>query len=255
MKKLFSITFISLSLITLLSCKYKEEDISISTTRYKLYPNEYATIHGTGDLNKVEWYSEDEFVASISGLTIHADKIGTTLIRGNAPLGPLGIQVVVSPKHDLYKEPSVDFGTTIETIKSKYGNPYMSTSNSLLYNTNNSLAPYIMYMFGENKLTYSVVVLKNPNNDTYIEEIADFLTERYTILEVTNSMTIFIHFKGKKSAPEIEKLVILEYYNSSTESPIVIYAPYSKNKTMSSPAEGNEYPINIDNYLKQFSLK
>ena len=255
MKKVFLLTSIFVMVSLLNSCDYYKSDFKITKDNYTLKPDEFIQISHSGNTTSVKnlnWSSDNEFVATIKNGVIYAGKVGETKISSQSGHT---ITVKVTPKYKTFTEPCMDF-LTMSQVKSKYGTPYASTSNSLLYKTNNSSAPYIMYMFSGGKLTYSTVVLKSTSSEAYIEEIAGFLTERYTILETDHSTTDFVHYKGKKSSPKIEKLVILEYYNSSTKSPVVIYAPYSNTKTMSKRISSfNSYNEEIYNYLQEFTLE
>ena len=159
MKKVFLLTIISAMLISFISCTDNEDDFIITKSDYKLYHDESATISGEGNFDKLVWNSDNDFVATITGKTIYANTIGTTSIVSSA--GNLKINVIVEPKHNLYEEPDINWGTSMSTIKSKYGTPYGSTSDALIYKTNNSSAPYIMYAFTNGKLSLSSVILKN----------------------------------------------------------------------------------------------
>lgn len=251
MKKLLFMMFILTSLSCLSSCS-KEDDFTITKSDYVLYHDEKATISGTGNFDKLVWNSDNDFVATITGGTISANTIGTTSIVASAE--NLKINVTVKPKHNLYEEPDISWGTSMSSIKSKYGTPYSSSSSSLLYKTNNSYAPYILYGFTNGKLSLSSVVLKN---STYVvDKIADFLLERYIPITVdAEDLTAgLLHCKGKKNSPVIDYMVVVDYYQETVKAPVVIYAPYSKNKTMSSPTVENEYLIKVDNYLKALSF-
>lgn len=142
----------------------------------------------------------------------------------------------------------------MSAIKSKYGTPYSSTNEVLMYKTNNSSAPYVLYAFTNGKLSLSTVVLKN---STYvINKIADFLLERYipVTTDIEDLSAGLIHCKGKINSPVIDYLVVVDYYQETTKSPVVIYAPYSGYKKLSDTPNSNEYFIKVENYLKEFSF-
>lgn len=217
MKKLFSLVFILASLLMFSSCE--NNDISITQSEYKIYPNETVTISGFGDFSNVIWESENEFVATANKQTIYGELAGTTIIKSKDVDKP--IRVTVIPKFNTYTEPCIDWGISKSQIKSKYGTPYAEESNSMLYKSNNSIAQYVMYLFENNKLTMSSIILKSSSS---LSSVRNFLAERY----VKADMNTYVRCSGKKSNKIMDLLVVIEEYNSISNSPTIIYSPYDK---------------------------
>ena len=94
-------------------------------------------------------------------------------------------------------------------------------------------------------------------NSTYvIDKIADFLLERYIPIttDIEDLTAGLLHCKGKKNSPVIDYLVVVDLYQETTKSPVVIYAPYSEYRKLSDSPNSNEYFIKVENYLQGFSF-
>lgn len=122
----------------------------------------------------------------------------------------------------------MDWGASISTIRSRYGTPYSSDSEMLMYKSSNSNVPYYMYYFENGKLKYSYALVKLSASSTLV----DFLTERYMTLNVNMSTytATFTHCYGKISNPQCDYAVAFSY-SSSIGGILVTYAPNSSTST------------------------
>lgn len=194
---------------------------SLSENHYVLHHSETEPIQGI-NVSDLEWESEDEFVAMVSDGVIKGQFVGKTNI-GESEHG-LSFTVEVKPEYNLYDAPDMNWGASMASIKNRYGTPYRSDSDALLYESENPNAPYYMYVFENGFLSYSYVIV--PLSAASL--LVDFLSERYMAVEVdTNKKTAyFSHCYGKISSPDSDYAVGFEY-NSSLGGFLVCYAPVS----------------------------
>ncbi len=210
---------IGLIAIALCSCS-KEEGIMLKQRSYTLYTDFTTKIEATGLPNDAAWISENEFVATANGYTISSSKVGSANLRYE----DVSISVTVDPRCTLYTEPDMSWGSSISSIKSKYGNPYSSNNDILIYRTNNSASPLALYSFDNGKLTSSAIVVPID----YVDKLADFLGERYVIYSVdtTKYTADFAHCYGEIKNPKIDYIgrMAFEY---SIGGILILYVPNS----------------------------
>ncbi len=263
MRKVLLLSSIFVMAICFYSCGDSDEpqtpkpELKIEKSSYTLNPDDVTQISFTGDeelLNELEWDSDNEFVATIDKGLIYTEKVGKATITSSS--GHI-IHVEVSPNYNVYEEPSVDFGASMSTIKAKYGTPYSSSSDALIYKTNNSSAPYVMYVFTDGKLYFSSVILKN--STSVMADVTEFLLERYIVLSVDeDDLTVILcHCKGKKNSPTINYGVGLYLYYDALKCPVVFYLPYteSKSRTATPLIDANEYLLKMGKCLKNLPLE
>ncbi|MBR2026432.1 MAG: hypothetical protein IKA07_04775 [Alistipes sp.] len=215
MKKLFIMMLLCATMAYFPSCE--KEGPTLGKSNYTLRSEESTTIEGMG-LSGVVWSSNNEFVATAENDVLTSNKVGSTTLS----CGDAVISVTVKPRYTLYNEPYVSWGCSISSIKSQYGQPYSETDTSLIYQTANSAAPLIIYMFENNCLTsYGVVVPLS-----YGDILVDFIAERYVIVAVEGTTATFVHAYGKFSDPQIDYWGQMAYSNS-IEGFIVMYVPYN----------------------------
>ncbi len=224
MKKLFLLAVVSAFVMA--SCsKNEEKDVSLLKKSYTLYHSQTESVQGENVID-LDWYSENEFVATVSDGVIEGQFVGETNV--NDPAYGLSFSVEVKPKYNLYDEPNMDWGASITTIKNRYGTPYYSDSEMLLYKSSNNSVPYYMYYFENGRLKYSYALVKLSASSALV----DFLTERYLAVDVDMSTytATFTHFYGKISDPQFDYAVGFTY-SSSIGGILVCYAPESSTYT------------------------
>ncbi len=224
MKKLFLLAVVSAFVMA--SCsKNEEKDVSLLKKSYTLYHSQTENIQGD-NVSDLDWDSENEFVATVSDGVIKGQFVGKTSVRESSH--GLSFNVEVKHKYNLYTEPDIDWGASITTIRNRYGTPYSSDSEMLLYKSINNSVPYYMYYFENGRLKYSSALVKLSASSALV----DFLTERYLALDVDMSTytASFAHFYGKISNPQCDYAVAFTY-SSSIGGIIVTYAPNSSTYT------------------------
>lgn len=140
------------------------------------------------------WFSENEFVATVdnTGL-VKGGHVGTTNVfasNGNA-MGKCA--VTIAPKHDLYDTPIIEWGVSMNTIRSKEAQELLSSSSttSLIYDySKNGHTAVLLYGFENNQLNF-VSVMMNLSDYT---NAGDYLMERYQPISAdeTNYRILFI---------------------------------------------------------------
>jgi hypothetical protein len=257
MKKLFAIMLLCATMGCLSSCE--KEGPTLNKKNYTLRSEESTTIEGTG-LSSAVWSSSNEFVATAENDELISNKVGSaTLSCGDAV-----ISVTVKPRYTLYTEPNVTWGCSKSSIKAKYGQPDSEADTILIYQTNNSAAPLIIYMFENDSLTsYGVAVPLS-----YGDILANFIAERYVIVNVEGTAATFVHAYGKLSDPQIDYGGQVAY-SSSIGGYVVLYVPYEYNTSgnadgqttfildleQSRSVKNNTYFTNIENAIVNSNLE
>ncbi len=120
-----------------------------------------------------------------------------------------------------------DLGLTKSYILDKYGNADKSSSDMLIYKTNDNRAPNVAFMLDGN-MVIGVGLYVEP---IYGDIAAEYLLERHVMYSINTSKytASFANCKGKKSSPVINytgqmaydktsNWVIILYYNTNTKS-------------------------------------
>lgn len=198
MKKTSTILLLTAATLAFYACNKSDENSPrLSQKAYTLHPDETQVIEGT-NISGLIWESDNEFAATVKDGTITAKFVGRTNITADN----LTLPVEVKPKNHLYDEPSMDWGASKETICAKYGTPINDKDNSLMFKTNNSKAPYYIFLFDEKGMSASGVVVELSAG----MELVDFLIERYLPVDVDTSRysATFVHAYGKISDPQTD---------------------------------------------------
>lgn len=190
MKKLILLTLIVAAFI---GCSKDEPDlISLPLTEKTLnYKQEYQ-IQATSK-SAIAYFSVDEYHATVdeSGL-VKARYVGETDIELTNAESTARLKIIVAPTINLYPEPDVKYGMSKSEVISKFGTPYGSTSNAIVYNNYSNKAPELLFLFDDNGklIAYSLFV-----KISYVPDLLSFLEERYILIDVNveEYTTIFIN--------------------------------------------------------------
>lgn len=217
------------TLLTFTACGGDDEpdNTKLSQTSYTTYHDDTQEIKGT-NLSDIVWSSENEFVATVKNNVITGQYVGKTMVKSTTK--NMSFSVEVKPKYNTYEEPYLDWGASKSAIKAKYGTPKSEDTNSLLYQTSNSSAPIMLYVFENGKMSTCGVVCKI--STAY--ELGDFLVERYVPVkvDVDNYSATLLHCYGKISDPQVDYGVAMQY-NSSIGGILVAYTHVNSSKSRS----------------------
>ncbi len=162
-----------------------------------------------------EWASTKEFVATVDGSgKITGSHVGECDIQCNKGK----CHVNVNPNYTLYREPICEEGITKEYVMSLYGEPYnvSNDGNTIMYETGQDSAPYVMYMF-ENGLYKDAAVVVSKS---YESSLKKHLNNRYVYIQYDDG---FYQYANAYKWEEVTKIVMYRSYNSSYY--IVMYMP------------------------------
>ncbi len=185
----------------------------------------------------ISYVSENEFHAKVSNAgVVTAQRVGETKIKLSSGSASKSIQIVVEPKFNLYKTPSIEWGKTRSQIIAQYGKPDNETADAIGYSSYSSSAPVAMFLFDSNdRLQSSAVMVKT----AYSSTLGDFLVERYMPIDVNTSEYTAMFVNGL-SMNKITTAINLSVYNMSYL--IVLYIDANTAKTKSNSE------ISIDSY-------
>lgn len=223
MKNLFGIVLLCFTTI-LVACNKDDDGIKLNQTSYTMYSDDTSSINATGLPDDAIWSSENEFIATAEGQHISSNKIGYTTLSFDGAT----ISVNVTPRFSLYTEPDMSWGCSMNSLINKLGNPDNSSNNILMYETDNSAAPYEMYMFNESGLSACATLIKL----SYGVKLVDFLDERYVFFSVDKEdyTASFAHCYGTKDNPQIDYAGQMAF-DSSIGGILVVYAPNTSSNT------------------------
>ena len=193
---------------TMMSCSKEEED-SLDIPK-----NITIEVGETYSLNvNQDWTTSKKFVAKVDGGgKITGSHVGECDILCNKGK----CHVTVNPNYTLYREPLCELGLTKNYVISMYGTPYSDDGETIVYETGQESAPYVMYTFKNGTLEDAVVVVKK----TYESSLKTHLNNRYVYVMYENGI---YYYSNAYTTEEVTKWVTYRSYNSSYY--LVMYLP------------------------------
>ena len=224
------------------SCEVDQDGGSVLTkTSYSLKSDSSTSIEGNIPSSAV-WDSQNEFVATAIGCNLSSHFVGSTYLQWNGNT----IKVDVKPRYNLYDEPDMSWGTSLNTIISRYGTPDKESGNMILYETGNKAVPYELYQFSNNSLIACGVVA----HLEYGSSLVDFLGERYLFYSVDtyNYTADFAHCYGKKNDPQIDYVGQMAF-SSSIGGIVVVYAGGNTSRSENSATIVESFANNLESLI------
>ena len=209
--------FITLALfgmfITLVACSSDDNDNPA--------PQHEDIVLTTGDTYLItdggNWLSEEPLIASITGNTITAERVGVTRVYNESS----SFNVTVNPRHDLYDDPCMQWGASPAAVNSfMRGYTIMTQTSDMTIYQGKGAADFYSYSFENGQLASTVVYV---NAGVYGYALTDFLTERYVVIYVDEQEGVV----GMVNIAE-DMAVFLTFTMLGGEVyAMVVYMPYS----------------------------
>lgn len=159
----------------------------MSSTELTLKFGEEHKINATST-SPIIYQSSDEYHATVSnsGL-IDARFVGDANISLSNADDSKSIKVTIEPQYNLYKTPSLNWGTLRSEIITQYGVPESSTADVILYDDYSNSAPILMFLFDDqDRLISSSVMVKS----RYSSDLGSFLAERYPLISSDDAILL-----------------------------------------------------------------
>ena len=175
------------------------------------------------------WVSSNTFSAKVDNNgVITAIRKGTANIYSTSK--DLSCYISVSPSYTLYNDPILQWGISKNSVISKKGTPDSETSTVLTYNTSSTTTPIEMYLFENNSLKASAILVKT----SYSDELVEHLSQRFkpAAVDVENYSLYFI---DAETLSDSETIVLAQLYNTS-----YWLVMYSQNTSTRSAVNQNE---------------
>lgn len=225
MKKGISLMLLITSILCFTACSgdNKEERPNIPTSRYMKVGEDFNLGYQS------DWVSSNTFAATVDNMgIITAVRKGTANIYSTSK--DLSCFISVSPSYTLYNEPITDWGLSKSRIKSRKGTPDNETSTVFTYNTNSTITPIEMYLFEDNQLAASAIVVKT----SYTDELVEHLSQRFkpATVDIENYRLYFI---DAETISETEIAVVAQLYNTSYW--LVMYSEYTSTRSVTNNTE------------------
>lgn len=224
------------------SCETDQDGGNVLTkTSYSLKSDSSTSIEGNIPSSAV-WDSQNEFVATAAGCNLSSHFVGSTYLQWNGNT----IKVDVKPRYNLYDEPDMSWGTSLNTIISRYGAPDKESGNMILYETGNKAVPYELYQFSNNSLIACGVVV----HLEYGSSLVDFLGERYLFysVDIDNYTADFAHCSGKKNDPQIDYAGQMAF-SSSIGGIAVVYVGVNTSRSENSATIVESFANNLESLI------
>lgn len=217
MQKVFMILAAMLSAFAFTSCSSDDDStVSLSESAVTLKVDENKQLKASGDVKK--WGSENEFIASVStnGL-VTANHVGETQVIANGSNGSAICHVTVQPQYTYYAEPPCKEGITKSDVK-KYEkrNLRSESTDGLFYDGESSLVTAVAYQFDSNGyLKYVLLMIPHHNSSVLVQQLVNFLLERYNPVTEMDGVYSFIDANNLKTASKIVYMEVAPqgYYN------------------------------------------
>lgn len=181
MKKVSYLLTIALSCV-LCACGGEDDEPAVKFSDKSLsYGETYAIPNG----NKTEWTSSNDLIASVSGSTVKAERVGEVTISSKKG----SFKVTVTPNTYVYTEPCLKWGSNKSTVRSYMNNitsVYVNEDNSttLTYYGSGKVILYT-YSFENSGLKSAGVALDGDYVD--VDAMSDFMIERYVPIKIDES--------------------------------------------------------------------
>lgn len=206
MKKMLSMMLIMASLLCNFSCSSDdEEDEKIRVpSSCQLKVGEKFNLGYQGN-----WVSKNPFSATVdfNGI-VSAVRQGSAIVQIKEK--KLTCNITVSPSYTLYTEPITQWGLSRSSIINKKGTPDSSSSTVIGYKNSSTIVPLEMYLFEDDKLSSSAVVVKT----TYTSELIEHLSQRF--MPATVDMDNYrLYFLDAETLSESKNVVVADLYNTS----------------------------------------
>lgn len=191
-----------LPVLLIISCSKKDDKPSTTIDQEKLSLNydqthQFKLSEGSTavDPAKVTWTSSDQAVGTINSSGLFSGKrIGKTTIKAVANGSTLTSEVTIIPYSELCKEPVVEFGTSMASVKTKESRVLTGqTSTELMYKGENSKLLNVFYGFDGPRLESSILLLSTSAG--VVEESVKFFAERYEYVGEEDELFFFENSK------------------------------------------------------------
>lgn len=194
MKKIFLLIFT----LSIVSCTEEEQFITFVETDVTLFfdGSKQLTVTYSSDEMKSKTYrysSSDSTVVTVSSTgLVKGVSLGTAKVKITSLDGKYSDECnfTVSPKSTLYTEPNTSFGSSMALVKSvERRTLFKENATGLMYQDADADVRYVMYLFENNRLEYSTVLLTE--NTQVATEVVTFLMERYEYLGTSQQVYFF----------------------------------------------------------------
>jgi len=194
MKKIFLLLFT----LSIVSCTEEEQFVTFVESDITLFfdGSKQLTVSYSADEMKSKTYrysSTDSTVVTVSSTgLVKGVSLGTAKVKITSLDGKYSDECnfTVSPKSTLYTEPNTSFGSSMALVKSvERRTLFKENATGLMYQDSDPDVRYVMYMFENNRLEYSGVLLTE--NTLVATEVVTFLMERYKYLGTSQQIYFF----------------------------------------------------------------
>ena len=183
-KVIYLFTFVLVC--ALCACGGDEDEPTVKFSNKSLsYGETYSIPNGS----KTEWLSSNDYIVSVSGSTIKAERVGEATISSKKG----SFKVTVTPNTYVYTEPCLQWGCTKSTVKS-----YMNKISAVSIREDNSTT---LNYFGSGKVQMYNYTFENSGlkgagaalNGDYVDTnaMSNFMVERYIPVDVDESNYTF----------------------------------------------------------------
>lgn len=191
------------SIVCLTACSSDDEE-----ERPNIPTSHYMKVGESFNLGyKSNWTSSNTFAA-----TVDNEGVVTAVRKGTANIystnKDLSCYISVSPSYTLYSDPITQWGVSKNSVISKKGTADSNVDSGLGYSTGNSIAPIEMYLFKNDKLYASAILVKT----TYSDELLEHLLQRYKPVYVDTENSSF-YFIDAETVADTETAVVAQLYN------------------------------------------
>lgn len=207
------------------SCSKKDEAPAVVINQPQLQvhfdeEHQFALTQGnnTLDASQYKWTSSNETVGTVDAAgKFSGNRIGETTITGTSADGKNRVEskvTVIPYVASFVKEPVLDFGNSIATVKSKETRQILTDSTNVLeYRGENTKLRGVGYIFDKAALVGSILFLAN--TEAVATEAVTYYAERYDVEAGDNE--IFAKISDK---------VLMNLYIDETLGLVAVYVPH-----------------------------
>lgn len=182
------------------ACSPQSKELSIDKSSVRLHAGEEAAI---GPNMPAEWSCDNEFVASVDDRgVVRGEHVGTAIMTAVSGNERKECTIEVTPRYDTYIEPAYELlyhpVSSLEGVETR---ELMShDEKAVIYKGEQPYIKYVEYRCGISEDKNFIYQANIYIEDSYKDEVTNFLTERYRVVEYENSPTQYYNnFYGKAS--------------------------------------------------------
>ncbi|PKP12005.1 MAG: hypothetical protein CVU09_00455 [Bacteroidetes bacterium HGW-Bacteroidetes-4] len=186
----------------------------------------------TPENSEILWFSSDEYIAKVNQEgSVSGQHIGETDIKAKTTDKEAFSKVTIKPYFDYFKEPIVDFGSSMTYVKeNEPSNLLNEITDGLLYEGSSIYVDYLMYIFESQKLTSASYILSDNILTVNSTDFSTFFKERYNPFGVADDIVMYRNNEMVVAIQVYEGVLMVMYIEYTSKKSNDYITEFKKNR-------------------------